>query len=101
MALQQLGAVLPRVAFEVGERALPQIDSIIEFLNPGDFGRLVSCCRCMRINRQIHRLRLSALERCSMNLARTAGMLAEEWDYGLREEELDSLLGFFGQVDQG
>ena len=36
-----------------------------------------------------------------MNLARTAAMFAEEWDYGLRGEELDSLLGFFGQMDQG
>jgi hypothetical protein len=85
----------------VGERALPQIDSIIELLNAGDLGRLASCCRFMRYNRQIQRLRLSALERCFRDLARTAGMLAEEWDYGLREEELDSLLGFSEQVDQG
>ena len=99
MSLQQPRAVLPRRL--VDESALPQIDSIIELLNAGDLGRLASCCRFMRIHRQIHRLRLSALRRCSMNLARTAGMLAEEWDYGLREEELDSLLGFFGQVDQG
>ena len=99
MSLQQPGIVLPRRP--VGESALPQIDSIIELLNAGDLGRLASCCRFMRFHRQIHRLRLSALERCSVNLARAAGMLAEEWDYGLREEELDSLLGFFGQVDQG
>ena len=88
MSLQQSGVVLPRVAFEVGERALPQIDSIIEVLNAGDLGRLVSCCRFMRYNRQIKRLRLSALERCSRNLARIAGIRAEEWDYGMREEEL-------------
>ena len=99
MALQQPCVVLPRRL--VHESALPQIDSIIELLNAGDLGRLASRCRFMRIHRQIHRLRLSALERCSMNLARTAGMLAEEWDYGLREEELDTLSGFFGQVDQG
>ena len=79
MALQQLGVVLPRVAFEVGERALSQIDSIVEFLNAGDLGRLASCCRFMRYNRQIKRLRLSALERCSRNLARIAGLLEEEW----------------------
>jgi len=99
MTLQQPRAVVPRRL--VDESALPQIDSIIELLNAGDLGRLASCCRCMRSNRQIHLLRLSALRRCSVNLARTAGMLAEEWDCGLREEELDSLLGFFGQVDQG
>ena len=99
MSLQQPGAVLPRRP--VDESALPQIDSIIELLNAGDLGRLASCCRFMRCSRQIKWLRLSALERRSRNLARTAGMLAEEWDQGLREGELDSLLGFFGQVDQG
>ena len=96
MALQQPGVVLPRVAFEVGERALPQIDSIIEFLYAGDLGRLVSRCRLVRYSRQIKRLRHSALERCSRNLARAVGVLEEEWChlYGISGSDSE-------QVDQG
>ena len=80
MALQQLGVVLPRVAFEVGERALPQIDNIIEFLNAGDLGRLVSCCCYLRGRRPSLELRLRVMRRCSVLLERIERALSEEWD---------------------
>ena len=83
------------------QQRFPQFDIISEFLNAGDLGRLVSRCWYLRERRPILELRLRAMRRCSMNLAATAGMLAEELDQGVREGDLDNLLGFFGQVDQG
>ena len=76
--------------------ALQQIDCIIELLNAGDLGRLVTCCRYLRGRRPISRLRVRALHRCARILYRAQRMLSEEWG-----DDSDSSGAASEQVDQG
>jgi hypothetical protein len=61
------------------QQRFAQFDIISEFLNAGDLGRLVVCCRGLRGRRPILQLRLRAVNRCSLSLGRAERLLKAEW----------------------
>ena len=74
-----------------------QFDTIGEFLNAGDLGRLVARCRSLRGRRPMLQLRLRATNRCSLSLGRVERLLKAEWEYDYDSSGADSS----EQVDQG
>ena len=74
-----------------------QLDTIGEFLNAGDLGRLVLCCRGLRGRRPTLQLRLRAVNRCSLSLGRAERLLTAECEYDYDSSGADSS----EQVDQG